>query len=66
MNSVHRTTVTSFLCIVSVIRNTQIQDGQHIFGDLPEGDRRVEFINSILRFDAGQEVSLRRAPTDEP
>jgi len=52
--------------VLSVIRNTQIQDGQHIFGDLPEGDRRVEFINSILRFDAGQEVSLRRAPTDEP
>ncbi|MEW5899399.1 MAG: cobaltochelatase subunit CobN, partial [Bacillota bacterium] len=46
---------------LSVIRNTQIQDGQHIFGDLPKDERRVEFINSILRFDAGQETSLRRA-----
>lgn len=50
--------------VLSVIRNTQIQDGQHIFGDLPKGERRVEFINSILRFDAGQEVSLRRAVAD--
>ena len=47
--------------VLSLIRNTQIQDGQHIFGDLPRGERRVEFINSILRFDAGQEISLRRA-----
>ncbi len=47
--------------VLSEVRNTQIQDGQHIFGELPEGRRRVEFINSILRFDAGREVSLRRA-----
>ncbi|MBC7325645.1 MAG: cobaltochelatase subunit CobN, partial [Moorella sp. (in: Bacteria)] len=47
--------------VLSTIRNTQIQDGQHIFGELPQGERRVEFINSILRFDAGEEVSLRRA-----
>jgi cobaltochelatase CobN len=50
--------------VLSVIRNTQIQDGQHIFGELPEGGRRVEFINSILRFDAGQEVSLRRVSAE--
>jgi len=47
--------------VLSVIRNTQVQDGQHIFGDIPTGERRVEFINSILRFDAGEQVSLRRA-----
>jgi cobaltochelatase CobN len=47
--------------VLSVIRNTRIQDGQHIFGELPEGERRVEFINSILRFDTGQKTSLRRA-----
>ena len=45
---------------LSLIRNTQIQDGMHIFGALPEGDRRVEFINSILRYDAGESVSLRK------
>jgi len=32
----------------------------HIFGELPEGDRRVDFINSILAYDAGEEVSLRK------
>ncbi|MGB9802972.1 cobaltochelatase subunit CobN [Desulfofundulus sp.] len=47
--------------VLSVIRNTQIQDGQHVFGELPQGEKRVEFINSILRFDAGQELSLRRS-----
>jgi cobaltochelatase CobN len=47
--------------ILSTIRNTQIQDGMHIFGQLPEGERKVSFINSILRFDAGQDVSLRRS-----
>ena len=45
---------------LSRTRNTQIQDGMHIFGELPEGERRVDFINSILRYDAGEEVSLRR------
>ncbi|MDI6603955.1 MAG: cobaltochelatase subunit CobN [Thermoanaerobacteraceae bacterium] len=46
--------------LLSEIRNTQIQDGQHIFGNIPEGERRVEFINSIMRFDSGNEISLRK------
>ena len=45
---------------LSRTRNTQIQDGMHIFGQLPEGEKRVDFINSILRYDAGEEVSLRK------
>ncbi|MEN2994238.1 MAG: cobaltochelatase subunit CobN [Thermodesulfovibrio sp.] len=45
---------------LSLIRNTQIPDGMHIFGRLPEGDRRVDFIYSILKYDAGQELSLRK------
>ncbi|MEW6619132.1 MAG: cobaltochelatase subunit CobN [bacterium] len=47
--------------VLSRIRNTQIQNGMHIFGQLPEGEMRVEFINSILRYDGGEELSLRRA-----
>lgn len=47
--------------VLSVIRNTQIQDGQHIFGELPQGERRLDFLNAILRFDAGEPVSLRKA-----
>ncbi|WP_448384396.1 cobaltochelatase subunit CobN [Desulfosoma sp.] len=45
---------------LSLIRNTQIQDGMHIFGRRPEGERRVDFIYSILRYDTGADVSLRR------
>lgn len=45
---------------LSKIRNTQIQSGMHIFGELPENEKRVEFINSILRYDAGEDISLRR------
>ncbi|MCD6548204.1 MAG: cobaltochelatase subunit CobN [Thermodesulfobacterium sp.] len=45
---------------LSLIRNTQIQDGMHIFGRPPEGDRRADFIYAILRYDAGKEISLRR------
>jgi cobaltochelatase CobN len=42
------------------IRGTRIQDGMHILGDLPQGRRRAEFLHSILRFDAGDEGSLRK------
>lgn len=46
--------------LLSLIRNTQIQDGQHIFGDIPIEEKRIELINSILRFDNGENVSLRK------
>ncbi len=45
---------------LSRTRNTQIQDGLHIFGQLPEGEKRVDFVNSILRYDAGNDISLRK------
>ncbi len=45
---------------LSRIRNTQIQDGMHIFGELPEGESRAAFINSVMRYDAGRDVSLRK------
>ncbi|AGB01946.1 cobaltochelatase subunit CobN [Methanoregula formicica] len=44
---------------LSKIRNTQIQSGMHIFGELPIGDKRLDFINSIIRFDTG-DPSARR------
>ncbi|MGO5091485.1 cobaltochelatase subunit CobN [Clostridium sp. LCP25S3_F10] len=53
--------VTKAHGILSTIRNTQIQDGQHIFGDIPKENRKVEFINSILKFDAGEKISLRKS-----
>jgi cobaltochelatase CobN len=46
---------------LSKIRNTRIQSGMHIFGQLPEGEDRVDFINSILRYDErDNKVSIRR------
>ena len=43
---------------LSRVRNTQIDSGMHIFGELPQDEKRVEFINSILRFEESG-VSLR-------
>ncbi|MBE0517544.1 MAG: cobaltochelatase subunit CobN, partial [Methanophagales archaeon] len=37
---------------ITRIYNTQIPDGMHIFGEVPKGDKKVEFINSILRYDS--------------
>ena len=45
---------------LSIIRNTSIQQGMHIFGQLPEGEKRIDFINSILRYDADESFSLRK------
>ncbi|MFP4475646.1 MAG: cobaltochelatase subunit CobN [Desulfatibacillaceae bacterium] len=45
---------------LSKIRNTYIPDGMHVLGQLPEGDRRVDFLYAILRYDAGDEGSLRK------
>lgn len=45
--------------VLSKIRNTQIQAGMHIFGEVPRGEKRVDFISSIVRYDAG-DVSARR------
>ncbi|MDW7998635.1 MAG: cobaltochelatase subunit CobN [Thermodesulfovibrio sp.] len=45
---------------LSLIRGSQVQDGMHIFGRVPEGERRVDFIYSIMRYDAGEDFSLRR------
>jgi cobaltochelatase CobN len=44
---------------LSKIRNTQIAIGMHILGEIPDGEKRIDFIFSILRFDTG-DLSLRR------
>ncbi len=46
--------------ILSNIRNSQIQDGMHIFGDVPKGTKRIEFIYSILKYHQDEEFSIRR------
>ncbi|WP_305063914.1 cobaltochelatase subunit CobN [Methanococcoides sp.] len=37
---------------ITKLYNTQIPDGMHIFGESPEGEKKTEFINSILRYDS--------------
>nr|QNO57084.1 hypothetical protein LPILPELN_00016 [Methanosarcinales archaeon ANME-1 ERB7] len=37
---------------ITRIYNTQIPDGMHIFGEVPGGAKRVELINSILKYDS--------------
>ncbi|MGP8320750.1 MAG: cobaltochelatase subunit CobN [Methanosarcinaceae archaeon] len=37
---------------ITKLYNTQIPDGMHIFGENPEGDVKIELINSILRYDS--------------
>ncbi|ADG12804.1 Magnesium chelatase [Methanocaldococcus infernus ME] len=38
---------------IELIKNTKMNDGMHVFGEKPEGERRVEFISSILEFEYG-------------
>ncbi len=45
--------------VLSRIRNTQIQLGMHTFGKIPEHEKRVDLINSILRYDTGKTTPRR-------
>ena len=45
--------------VLSTVKNTQIQDGMHIFGQIPEGDHLVDMITSILRFEGVESQSIR-------
>ncbi|MCK4651825.1 MAG: cobaltochelatase subunit CobN, partial [Methanosarcinales archaeon] len=59
---------------ISRIYNSQIPDGMHIFGETLEGDRKVELINSILRYDSelrkavfdlmGMDIEISEAPVE--
>lgn len=46
--------------LLTLIRNTQIQDGMHIFGDIPAGEKRVDLIHGILRYEGNEEPGIRR------
>ncbi|GLI35479.1 cobaltochelatase subunit CobN [Desulforhabdus amnigena] len=50
--------------ILSRIRNSQTYTGMHIFGRIPQGESRAEMINTILRFDSGNELNARRLVFD--
>ena len=46
--------------LLTLIRNTQIQDGMHIFGDIPAGEKRVDLIHGILRYEGNEDPGIRR------
>ncbi|QDR79084.1 Aerobic cobaltochelatase subunit CobN [Sporomusa termitida] len=45
---------------LSRLKNRMHQDGMHIFGQVPQGERRVSFLNAIVRHEAGDDGSLNR------
>lgn len=45
--------------LLTLIRNTQIQDGMHIFGDIPEGERRIDLLYGIMRYESGEKPAIR-------
>ncbi|MGI5984697.1 MAG: cobaltochelatase subunit CobN, partial [Oscillospiraceae bacterium] len=45
--------------ILTLIRNTQIQDGMHIFGEIPSGERRIDLLYGIMRFEGGEKPAIR-------
>jgi len=46
--------------ILTRLKTTLIPDGMHIFGENPAAEARIEFINSIVRYDFGDGISSRR------
>ena len=45
--------------LLTLIRNTQIADGMHIFGDIPAGEKRLDLLYGILRYEGGDKPGLR-------
>ncbi|MGL4762012.1 MAG: cobaltochelatase subunit CobN [Sarcina sp.] len=45
--------------IVSLITTTALEDGKHIIGEIPQGERMLDMLNSIVRFESDESVSLR-------
>jgi cobaltochelatase CobN len=50
--------------ILSTVKNSQTGVGMHIFGESPENEELAEYINTILRFDTGNELNTRRLVFD--
>ena len=45
--------------VLTRLRTSLIPDGMHIFGENPKGEGKLEFINSILKYDSGDGLSIR-------
>ena len=49
---------------ISLVKNSQINKGLHIFGNIPEGDNRIKYIAAIFRADTENGLGLRSAIFD--
>ncbi|AEH44457.1 Magnesium chelatase [Thermodesulfatator indicus DSM 15286] len=47
------------------LKGTQVQDGLHIFGEVPEGERLAKFLRAIVRYDLNENPGWQRAWEDE-
>jgi cobaltochelatase CobN len=50
--------IDGYLCELG---SAQIRDGLHVFGEPPQGEQRVNLIQSLMRLDNGEVPSLRKA-----
>ncbi|MTJ93798.1 MAG: cobaltochelatase subunit CobN [Desulfovibrio sp.] len=46
--------------VLNLLRNTRVDDGLHVLGQLPQGKSRADFIYALLRHDTGAAADLRR------
>ncbi|OGV47749.1 MAG: hypothetical protein A2X49_11970 [Lentisphaerae bacterium GWF2_52_8] len=44
---------------IFLLRNSRLPKGMHVFGEVPAGAERIEFIHSIMRHSTGDGCSLR-------
>jgi len=44
---------------ISLVKNSQMNEGLHIFNNIPEGEQRIEYIRAIFSSDADNGLSLR-------
>ena len=45
--------------VIALVKNSQINKGLHIFGNIPEGDDRIKYIAAIFRADTENGLELR-------
>jgi len=46
---------------LSLIKNSRVQDGEHIFGEVPQGEDELDYVNAIIRFESAEKTFLRAA-----
>ena len=46
--------------ILELVRNTQITEGMHVFGEIPIGEKRTDLLYNILRYESPEKPGLRK------